>query len=62
MKKITNRIKLFLMEDTYCPHCREYVKANIKRDRKDGKIVEIKICSQCGRILEKRILEEEFTR
>ena len=42
MKKITNRIKLFLMEDTYCPHCREYVKANIKRDRKDGKLLKLK--------------------
>ncbi|RLE48487.1 MAG: hypothetical protein DRJ18_01915 [Candidatus Methanomethylicota archaeon] len=52
MKKIIKALKNLLLEQAYCPHCKDYVRVKVETRRKGRKIVEIRSCTQCGRIIE----------
>lgn len=59
MKRIFKKLGELLLEEKFCPYCKIYVKVKTVIKRRGEQKVEVKICNQCGRIIEETIQREE---
>ncbi|MEM2136595.1 MAG: hypothetical protein QXX09_03095 [Candidatus Methanomethylicia archaeon] len=59
MRKIMEKIKLILVgEEAYCSYCESFVKVRVNIKRVENGEIEVKLCSKCGREIERKIIRE----
>ncbi|RLE51227.1 MAG: hypothetical protein DRJ21_00585 [Candidatus Methanomethylicota archaeon] len=58
MKRIIKVLRKILLENAYCPYCKEYVRVETEIKRRNGIEIEIKKCIKCGRIVQQVIREK----